>query len=512
MITVAHVLALPGLGLETVVEGDPGVPVSWVVTSELADPTPHLDGGEIVLLTGVNRAVQRSSWRGYVRRLADKGVVGLGMGVGDHFSYSEVPEDLAHACRDAGLTLFSVPERTPFLGIIRATADMRTAQERTALEVMLSQQRTLTKAALGADGPAQVVQTLAALLEDSWVGVCTADAVLVERSGPLPALPSDRALVELVARLRPAGLRGSLSESGPRGSVVIHPLGVQGNPQSYLVTVLPLPVERTQVGVITTAVALLSLHAERTVERTLFRRRIHAGALALVLGGDVRSADALLAVVGDRGWTSTSHPVRVARLRGSPDRIQEAVRRLEAHTSRTPRPPLVGLPATDSSPGGEGVAVLVEDLPEQLAALRSAVELSGLRAGIGGRAAVPDSGTSEQQAVEALERTSAHRRIGVWDEVVSGGLAGLLPPETARAYARDLLRPIRELEDGERLLAVLQTFLTHNGNRRQTAAELGIHRNTLQQRLQLIEQTLGRSLEDPQARAELWLALHVAAG
>ena len=37
MITVGQVLGLPGLGLEPVVEADTGLPVSWVVTSELAD-------------------------------------------------------------------------------------------------------------------------------------------------------------------------------------------------------------------------------------------------------------------------------------------------------------------------------------------------------------------------------------------------------------------------------------------------------------------------------------------
>ena len=52
MVTVAQVLGLPGLGLEPVVEAATDLPVSWVVTSELADPTPYLEGGEVLLLTG----------------------------------------------------------------------------------------------------------------------------------------------------------------------------------------------------------------------------------------------------------------------------------------------------------------------------------------------------------------------------------------------------------------------------------------------------------------------------
>ena len=510
MITVAQVLASPGLGLDLVVDGDTSVPVSWVVTSELEDPTPYLDGGEIVLCTGINSVVQQCSWPGYVRRLADRGVVALGMGVGDHLSYTHVPEKLIRACRDAEMTLFSVPERTPFLGIIRAAAEMRAVQERTALESMLAMQRALTKAAVGADGSAQVVRSLASLIDGSWAAVCTADAEILCRSAPgVPPLPSERTLEELIGRLRCARLRGSLNESGPGGNVVIHPLGVQGTPQSYLVVTLPRPVERVQVGVITTAVALLSLHAERTVEQALFRRRIRAGALALLLGGDVRSADALLDVAGGLQWSTTTRRLRIVRLRGSAEQLQEGVRRIEAYVDRTGRAVLVGAPAVEDS-GEESAAVLVEDVPTQLAELRGVVELSGLRAGVGSATPIHRAATSDRQALEALEHTSVSQRISAWDEVVAGGIAGLVPAETARAYARDLLHPVREAgAGGEDLLPVLRTFLTHNGNRSRTAAELSIHRNTLLQRLQLIEHALGRSLEDPQVRAELWIALHL---
>ncbi|MFW6188221.1 MAG: PucR family transcriptional regulator ligand-binding domain-containing protein, partial [Actinomycetota bacterium] len=317
MITVGQVLGLPGLGLEPVVEADTGLPVSWVVTSELADPTPYLEGGEVVLLTGIHSAARAHSWTDYVRRLADRGVVALGLGVGERLSYPGVPEALTAACRETGLTLFSVPERTPFLGIIRATAERRAAEERAGLETMLSRQRALTRAAVGPEGPAGVLRSLVSVLGGGWAGVCTAEAEVLERSGPgLPRLPSGRTPAELLERLRPAGLRGSLSESGPAGAVVVHPLGVDGTPRSYLVVALSGPVDPARTGVIATAVALLSLHAERSAEQALLRRRTRAGALALLLGGETRAADALLGVADDETW-STVPRVRAAHLRGS---------------------------------------------------------------------------------------------------------------------------------------------------------------------------------------------------
>ena len=85
-----------------------------------------------------------------------------------------------------------------------------------------------------------------------------------------------------------------------------------------------------------------------------------------------------------------------------------------------------------------------------------------------------------REAREALERATDRQRVSTWDDLVAGGVAGLLPPEAARAWAQRLLRPV---DQGERP-SLLRTFLAHNGNRSGTAEALGIHRNTLQQRLQ----------------------------
>jgi hypothetical protein len=59
-----------------------------VHASELADPTPYLDGGELLLSVGmrldpaVRAAALNEHAAAYVRRLVEVGVVGLGFGVG----------------------------------------------------------------------------------------------------------------------------------------------------------------------------------------------------------------------------------------------------------------------------------------------------------------------------------------------------------------------------------------------------------------------------------------------
>ncbi|MBN9612931.1 MAG: helix-turn-helix domain-containing protein, partial [Actinobacteria bacterium] len=70
---------------------------------------------------------------------------------------------------------------------------------------------------------------------------------------------------------------------------------------------------------------------------------------------------------------------------------------------------------------------------------------------------------------------------------------------------------IESAQTGEyaELRHTLHTLLAHHGQRGPAAAELGVHRNTLRDRIHRIERLTGRSLEQPDDRAELWLALRL---
>ncbi|MGH9059255.1 MAG: PucR family transcriptional regulator ligand-binding domain-containing protein, partial [Acidimicrobiales bacterium] len=56
-------------------------PIGWVHPTELTDPQAFLEGGELLLTTGLalNDAFDEAA---YVRRLVEAGVAGLGFGVG----------------------------------------------------------------------------------------------------------------------------------------------------------------------------------------------------------------------------------------------------------------------------------------------------------------------------------------------------------------------------------------------------------------------------------------------
>src|SRR3712207_4772152 len=91
-VTVSQLLGNPTLGLTRHARAAAvDRPISWVHVSELADPTPFLEGGELLLTTGL--ALEPGpALADYVRRLADAGVVGLGLGTG--LGHETVPAEL----------------------------------------------------------------------------------------------------------------------------------------------------------------------------------------------------------------------------------------------------------------------------------------------------------------------------------------------------------------------------------------------------------------------------------
>jgi len=96
-------------------------------------------------------------------------------------------------------------------------------------------------------------------------------------------------------------------------------------------------------------------------------------------------------------------------------------------------------------------------------------------------------------------------------EVASPGLLRLVAAEHAHAFAESLLGPLERHDATGRgdLVKSLGVWLAHHGQWDPSAAQLGVHRHTLRHRLRTVEQLLGRRLDSPDVRAELWLALRL---
>ncbi|WP_143667137.1 helix-turn-helix domain-containing protein, partial [Streptomyces sp. ms184] len=104
-------------------------------------------------------------------------------------------------------------------------------------------------------------------------------------------------------------------------------------------------------------------------------------------------------------------------------------------------------------------------------------------------------------AARALAHAQATRTPLTVDAPVSG-LAALVPPEEAAAHARALLAPLTAP-----LADTLRCWLSLHGNWDRTAVALGVHRNTVRQRIGRCGELLDADLDHMDVRAELWFAL-----
>jgi purine catabolism regulator len=120
---------------------------------------------------------------------------------------------------------------------------------------------------------------------------------------------------------------------------------------------------------------------------------------------------------------------------------------------------------------------------------------------------VPEAHEQAERALAVALRRG--RNLVEHDEVGAGSVMPLLADDAVQAFAEGLLRPLREHDATSRgdLVASLAAWLSHHGQWDAAAADLGVHRHTLRYRMRRVEEILGRSLDDPDVRMELWLAL-----
>ncbi|MGW3663260.1 PucR family transcriptional regulator [Streptomyces sp. NPDC005141] len=166
-----------------------------------------------------------------------------------------------------------------------------------------------------------------------------------------------------------------------------------------------------------------------------------------------------------------------------------------------------------SSPSGAGTSG-IPGVPGGTAAAASLRGTSGAAppggtaaAGIAGaRVGLGDLGAAWHEAAAAARAVLAEPRLGPvaeWGAIGPFRLLTALPPEAAHdPVVRVLLAPAHR-----ELARTAEVFLDRAGQAGRTAAELGIHRQTLYYRLSRVEQLTGLDLDDGEDRLLLHMAL-----
>ncbi|GAA3541500.1 PucR family transcriptional regulator [Amycolatopsis ultiminotia] len=458
----------PALGLR-VVAGESGLdrPIGWVHPTELIDPQPFLEGGELLLTTGL--ALDDATAAGYVSRLVDADVAGLGFGVG--LSHPRVPAALIEAADEVGLPVLEVPRRTPFIAITRAVSRSVAADEYAATVRIGRAQQELTRTAVGRSGVAGVVRRLARLI-DGWVVLY--DAGRVREAAPAAARSRG-------AHLDLTGLRaGARVVTDGDDEVVLQTLHTRG----ALAVGTAEPLDTTGGHIVNTAVSLLSLALEQDRSQREAFSRLRTGVLELLAEGRYDLAHRVMPELPPEPWT-----VLVAT--GSRAARKALCERWETVTGHV-----------FSAHRGTRLVIVTDD-PAQVR------EAQDCHLGLSDAADFPAALRQAEEAADAAQQ----RRVPLlrYSDHAGEGFLGLVDSSAAQAFSEHLLAPLRAFDRTGRgdLVASLHCWLEHHEHWDLAAAKLGVHRHTLRNRVSKAAELLGRDLDAPGVRAELWLALRI---
>lgn len=469
MLTVSDIVAIPALGLR-VVAGDGGTAnvVRWLHASELADPTPWLEGGEVVLTTGLGLGGAPAAQRAYVRRLAKHGLAGLGLGLG--FGHEAVPAPAVEEADKLGFPVFSVPYEVPFIAISKAVFTQLASEQLELVTQALEVHERLAQAVTHGRTLQSLLAIVANHLGCSLVLSDGSGRVLAERHArkrlsfegalELPVLADDE-----IATLRAIRERG---EFGEYDRLVLH------HGQTALAFELS---KRHAVSAAELRLAgdlLDDLEHERLDERAIARRMAAFG-----LEAD-RSYAALVAVSRDER-------------RGERLRLSLAIE-LDRRAARY------------LSTARKGRAAFLVEAGDEDAALTVARELVAVepdaRIGVGRPAQGRGLGRSLLEARAALDATATP--VASYKDLGSLELLLGLPDAALEAYVD---RVLGQAARNGWLLESLSALLDAGCRWSDAAERLGVHRHTLRYRMERLREQTGRHPDDPEQRMELWLAV-----
>ncbi|MFI7316309.1 PucR family transcriptional regulator [Streptomyces venezuelae] len=470
-VPLAALLAREDLGLRQLAGPDAraaGTAVQWVHTSEMADPYPYLLGGELLLTAGVHITDPTGAegpLDAYVARIVAAGGAALGFGVAP--VHDTVPPALVAACDHYGLPLVEVPRRTTFSGIARAVWRLMAEARHAELRRVTEAQQGLATAAARTDPVPAVLRQLASRLGGLTV-LYGPDGTELQSAGRTGEAARD-ALRELTGVVRRAAPAAPASASDSAGATHLSAYALGGG-RGFA---LGVATDRREPGDHTIAGAAVVLLSLLTGEHQSTSEAARSTALVrLLLGAPAHTVGALL---GTDAWTV-----------------------VHAHGDRTPLSASALAAALGTAlvdPGEDAVRLLVP-------ADRDITPLEGWTLGASAPTAPAGLAAADAQAARALRRAKATRTPLVRQHTTT--LSDLIAPEEAAAHARALLSP---LSDNETLLSTLRTWLSLHGSWDRTAVALGVHRNTVRQRITRCTTLLGADLNDPDVRMDLWFAL-----
>ncbi|MBV7296007.1 PucR family transcriptional regulator [Corynebacterium sp. TAE3-ERU12] len=477
--TVADLADRPELGL-TVLAGQvtaAQAPVEWAHAIDRTDVDRWIAPGTLVLTSGFQMPASGAGLAHEIDRLHAVGAAAVAIDLAGR--WSQVPEELIERGVELGFPVLSVKPEVPFSTVVRTVAEAVTAARVRSLSDVVEQQAALVRSLLRGGLPQVLADfgtrysAMVAVLNNSGATL----ASFGDTNDTLPRPPFSPSVGP--SRLHRGGTR------------IVRPLTGVVSSHGALVVDCPTPIAPTEHILVSHVAALASLALSRSLAVHEIEQRLRGEAMRAIRSGRVPPREQL------------------ALFQLSP---VSTVRALDVRTS--------GVPAETVSEELHGLGcnflhattatghLIVHDGSDEIADLLAKRLGRSARIGAGDPMVLTEVDVSIRQAELAVPRQgSGIRRIS--DMPAHELVLGVLSEDAAAILAGGLLRRLEEHDaaTGDETVAAAEAFLEANGRFEAMARRLGVHRQTARSRADRIEEVLGVSLDDPDTRAELWLAL-----
>jgi purine catabolism regulator len=508
-----HLLEDPGLGLE-LVAGRGGLrqrgPIRWVHASEIPDPTPWLEGGEILLTTGMGVADSPELQRKLIAGLDGRGCAGVGFGVG--ICLDDVPDAMREEAEARELPLFTVPYAVPFIAVTKSISRHLFEEHYATLRSAVDLHRHVLATVLGGTGLRGVLDTVGRALPEHGCLVYDYYGQLLASHRPEGTDAPDpdavwehvRSHLHDVERVEipigPLTAVGAAVRLGEQVEAYVVLLGDRSPHEPEL-----LLLEQALTGVSLELARGLSAREAHRVRVDDLLDEVAAGRLG---GQALAERLARIGVEADAGYAAVCVAVPA---RGGPAARERSLAAALEDALAPHGPPVVG------RRDGQLLAVVPIDTP--LESVAAAVRARGWPHVVLGRSrprSDADGLASALREAQVAASVPGPDEQGV-REIGSLGLPGLLAGIDdslgAEAFVEHTLGPVlaHDRAEGTDLVATLSAYQRHGCRPGPAAEELCVHRHTLAYRLERVRDLTGRDPRDGAHLLAFGLALELHA-
>lgn len=459
------------------------VMVTGVHVSELSDPTRFLDGGELLLSTGLQLNDPDFDVAAYIANMYEFGIAGYGFGLGPYFE--EVPAALVAACTKVGLPLFVVPSPTPFRAINEVFWKLQMHAQRADLMSTLDRQSALIEASASDQPTIGVLAELATM--GNWAAHVGPTGNVTTVMPECARKQAEAAAVELQ----------NLGHRHPHFTTTFSLDGMELLTQSWasqdhiMGSVMfectpPLTTDHRRLAMTATALLAAQLNpGHRQEERN---RGVQAAVLHLLLLGQHSAAFALSA---SRSQVAIPEYGRLFGFRApSTADVAMLAEHLEFLTADTQR-----LLRTDDMNREVWLLLGVDEADAVLPVIKD--HLRSVNPHV--KTVVSQPGATQDLAGMATAIWAAMNAPGAntWVD---------LSFNTLETRADTVIRTLADYSRAD-LLPTVRAYLKHRGQWEEAARELHVHRNTLRHRMSIATKITETDFDDPDIASILWLRL-----